>query len=118
MIIVAEDEPLIRMMISELLAEAGFEIVEAEHAEEAMTILTLRAAEIKVLFTDIHMPGSMDGLELAHHTHGLWPWISLIVTSGKARPQSHEMPAGSRFISKPYNPDHVVGHVRELLDTA
>ena len=117
-IIVAEDEPLIRMMISEILSDEGFEILEARHAEEALAILRDRANDVAMLFTDIQMPGEMDGLELVRRARGQWPWIALLVTSGKARPMARDMPDGSRFISKPYDPDHVVRQVRELVAAA
>ena len=117
-VIVAEDEPLIRMMISEVLEEAGFEVVEAKHAAEALAILRVRAPEIRILFTDIHMPGAMNGLELSHHARDHWPWISLLVTSGKAHPTARELPAGGRFIPKPYAPQRVVDQIRELMDAA
>lgn len=113
-VIVAEDEALIRMMAVDALTEAGFAVVEAEHAAGALAILAAQPNGVHALFTDIHMPGAMDGLELAHHVHDHWPWITLIVASGKARPLATEMPDGSRFLSKPYNLAHVVKHVREL----
>jgi two-component system, response regulator PdtaR len=114
-VVVAEDEALIRMMAVDVLTDEGFEVIEARHAEEALTILKSQAADIQLLFTDIHMPGPMDGLELAHHARSHWPWIALLLASGKARPTLAEMPAGSRFLSKPYDADHVVTHVRELM---
>jgi two-component system, response regulator PdtaR len=114
-VVVAEDETLIRMMAVDALTEAGFVVVEAGHSADALAILTARPNGIHALFTDIHMPGSMNGLALAHHVHDHWPWIALIVTSGQAQPLAAEMPEGSRFLSKPYDPVHVVKHVRELV---
>jgi two-component system, response regulator PdtaR len=114
MIVIAEDEPLIRMMTAEVLTDAGFEIMEAEHAEAALAILNLQASEVDVLFTDIHMPGSMDGLALAHHIRRHWPWIRLLLTSGRAAPTPADIPPGSRFLPKPYQPAHVLAHVQEL----
>ncbi len=111
-IIVAEDEMTIRMIVAEALTEAGFHVIEVEHADAALIVLRSNASEINVIFTDVHMPGSMDGLELAHHASLHWPWIALLVASGKAQPQPAEMPAGSRFLPKPYHPEHVVTHIR------
>jgi CheY-like chemotaxis protein len=111
-VVIAEDEVLIRGMAVDMLTDEGFEVIEAGHAEEALAILELQAADIHILFTDIHMPGPMDGLELAYHARSHWPWIALLLASGKARPA--EMPAGSRFLSKPYDLYHVVRCVREL----
>jgi CheY-like chemotaxis protein len=116
LVIVAEDDALIRMMAVDALANAGFVVIEAAHADDALTILTTRADQVHALFTDIHMPGTITGLELAHHVCGQWPWIALLVASGKARPTPAEMPPGSRFLSKPYDPDHMVQHVRQLLN--
>lgn len=113
-VVVAEDEALIRMMAVDALTKAGFDVVEAGHAEDALAVLAARSNGIHILFTDIHMPGSMNGLELGHHVRDHWPWIALIVTSGKARPLAAELPEGSRFLSKPYDPVHVVRHAREL----
>ena len=107
---------MIRMMAVDALTDAGFTVVEAGRADDALNILTSQDYKIRALFTDIHMPGTMTGLELAHHVRDKWPWIALLVASGKARSDSEAMPAGSRFLPKPYSPDHVVQHVRELVD--
>jgi DNA-binding NarL/FixJ family response regulator len=112
-VIVVEDEFLIRLAVVEVLAEEGFVAIEAGHAEEALATLNLRAADIHVLFTDIHMPGAMDGLALAHHARQSWPWIALLITS--ATTPKTALPAGSRFLPKPYALRHAVIHVRELL---
>jgi CheY-like chemotaxis protein len=113
-ILVAEDDMLIRMMAVDALADAGFAVIEASHAEGALDVLSAQANEIGALFTDINMPGTMNGLELAHHVRGCWPWIGLLVASGNAAPTGADLPAGSRFLRKPYNPLHVVMHIREL----
>jgi CheY-like chemotaxis protein len=113
-VLVAEDDMLIRMMAVDALADAGFVVIEAVHAESALDVLSAQAEGIGALFTDIHMPGQMNGLELAHHVRGHWPWIGLLVASGNAAPTSADMPAGSRFLRKPYNPLHVVMLVYEL----
>ena len=84
------------------------------HAAEALAILRKQASGVHVLFTDIHMPGLMNGLALAHHAHIHWPWIGLILASGRARPLPADLPVGSRFLAKPYDFHHLVGHVREL----
>lgn len=117
-VVVAEDEALIRMMAVDALTEAGFTVVEAGHAADALAILATEPNSVHALFTDIHMPGAMDGLKLAHHVHDHWPWIALIVASGKARPSAIELPDGSRFLPKPYDLAHVVKHVREMVARA
>jgi CheY-like chemotaxis protein len=114
-VVVAEDEVLIRMLAAEVLIEAGFDVIETEHAAEALAALRQLSGEAHLLFTDIYMPGPMNGLELAHLVLSLWPQIALLITSGvDRRPAAADLPTGSRFIPKPYHPDHVVAHARAL----
>ena len=116
-VVVVEDDELVRLLLCEVLMDAGFDVIEAAQADEATAILRKRAREIHALFTDIHMPGSMDGLALAHLSRREWPWIALLIASGKARPQPKEMPQASRFLPKPYKPSHVVDHLLEMIVT-
>lgn len=102
-------------MVADALIESGFQVIEVAYAEEALTVLDERAASINLLFTDVHMPGSMDGLALASHTSVHWPWISLLVTSGRAVPEPSELPAGGRFLAKPYVTTEVIRHALEML---
>ena len=81
-VVVAEDDPLILMAIADHLTEEGFQVLEARHADEALAILALDPAVIHVLFTDVWMPGDMDGIALSHHVKAHWPWIGRLVTSG------------------------------------
>jgi CheY-like chemotaxis protein len=118
LILVAEDEELIRSVIVAALEDAGFEVIEAGHAEAALGVLQIHAARIHVLFTDIQMPGTMDGLALAHHTAKNWPKIALLLTSGRPRPHQQSLPKKSRFVAKPYRHDHVIRHIRELAAAA
>ena len=113
-VLLAEDEPLIRMIAVDLLAEDGFDVIEAGHAVEALAVLQQRATSIHVLFTDLHMPGLMDGLALAHHAYQHWPWIGLLMVSSRARPHHTLMPLGGRFMDKPYGIRHMLDHVRDL----
>jgi CheY-like chemotaxis protein len=113
-VIVVEDEALIRMVLAEALLDVGFDVVEATHAREAISILEAEAARVHALFTDVHMPGDLDGVGLAHHARAHWPWLSLLVTSGRAYPEADAMPEGTRFISKPYELSHVARHIREM----
>jgi CheY-like chemotaxis protein len=113
-ILVVEDEVLIRMGAVQMLEEAGFEVVEASNADDAMSILELRS-DIRAIFTDINMPGTLDGLRLARAVRGRWPPIHLILTSGLVSPREEDFPANGRFIRKPYDSAHVVATVRELL---
>ncbi len=114
LIVVAEDEMLIRLVIVEALCDAGFVVIEAAHAAEAISHLERQGQDVRVLFTDVQMPGDMDGVALAHHARSHWPHIGVIMTSGQVAPPPHEMPHGSRFVSKPYETARVLAHVREL----
>jgi len=113
-VVVAEDETLVRIWAIDMLIDAGFEVIEARHAEEAMTVLRSRYRAIHLLFTDINMPGLMSGLELAHHVRGAWPHIALLITSGDDAPLLGKLPAGSIFLAKPYDLGQVVAHAHAL----
>jgi CheY-like chemotaxis protein len=113
-VLVVEDEPLVRIGALENLAEAGFEVIEARNADEAIAILE-RRPDIHVVFTDIQMPGSMDGLRLAHFVRHRWPPIKIIATSGHAQITEDDLPQGGRFLRKPYTPDEVARTIRELV---
>ncbi|MGC1780207.1 MAG: response regulator [Xanthobacteraceae bacterium] len=102
-VLIVEDEPLVRFCTVQTVQDAGFEAIEAANADEAIAILESRR-DIRVVFTDIHMPGSMDGLKLAHAVRNRWPPIKIIVTSGRDRIGPHELPDGGRFFAKPYDP--------------
>ena len=96
-----------------LIAEAGFEVVEAANADQAIEILEARR-DITVVFTDIQMPGSMDGLKLALAVRGRWPPIKIVATSGHVGVRETDLPEGGRFLPKPYNSIQVTGMLREL----
>ena len=100
-VLVVDDEPLIRINAVDMLADAGWIALEAGDAAEALEMLDAHP-EITVLFTDISMPGEMDGLELARRVHQLRPDVHLIITSGKMRLRREELPAGGEFLGKPY----------------
>lgn len=101
-VLVVEDEGFVRMMAVDMLEEAGFTVVEAGSADEAWTILQSRD-DIGVLFTDIDMPGSMDGFVLAGLVAEHWPHIRLVITSGRCRPSAEDVPDHGRFVPKPYH---------------
>jgi CheY-like chemotaxis protein len=91
----------------------AFEAVEASNADEAIAILEANL-NIHVVFTDVQMPGSMDGLKLAKFVKNRWPPIKIIATSGRLRISSDDLPEGGRFLPKPYTPDEVISTLREL----
>jgi len=113
-VLVVEDEVLIRMGVVAAFEDAGFVVLEANDAAQAVALLRAsRVRRIDFLFTDVNMPGAMNGLLLSLHTREHWPWISLIVTSGRLQKSLGEMPANTRFFQKPYEVDGVVDHIRE-----
>jgi two-component system, response regulator PdtaR len=103
LVLVVEDEALIRMSSADVIRDLGFEVIEAVDAEHAVSLLE-SIPGITVVFTDVQMPGSMDGLLLAAVVRDRWPPIALLITSGKIRLASSDMPTGARFIFKPYSP--------------
>jgi CheY-like chemotaxis protein len=112
-VLIVEDEFLLRSHAVEMIAGAGFEVVEAANADEAIEILETRQ-DITVVFTDIQMPGSMDGLKLARAVRGRWPPIKIVATSGRFDAATIDLPEGGRFLSKPYSPGEITGVLREL----
>jgi len=112
-ILVVEDEPLQRMMAVDLVETAGFDVVEARSADEAVRILENRL-DIRVVFTDIDMPGGVDGMKLATMIRDRWPPIELIIISGKHRPTQEDLPVRGVFFSKPYKRDEVTRALRQF----
>jgi len=112
-VLIVEDEFLLRSNAVDMIAGAGFEVVEAANADEAIEILEARR-DITVVFTDIQMPGSMDGLKLARAVRGRWPPIKIIATSGQFDVGTADLPEGGRFLPKPYNSTQITGVLREL----
>lgn len=112
-VLVVEDEPLLRMGIVDYLEEQGFTVLEAGNADEAIAILS-NDTTIQILFTDIDMPGEMDGMRLSSAVRDRWPPIKIVITSGHKSPPSSELPAGAQFFAKPYNPDSVAATLRAI----
>ncbi|MBG1233911.1 response regulator [Aestuariivirga litoralis] len=113
-VLVVEDEALILWDIAEELRSAGFVVYEASHADAAIALLE-RHANIMAVFTDVNMPGSMDGMKLSHFVKDRWPPVKLVVTSGINRFKDLELPLGSVFLPKPYSPHKVISTLRALL---
>src|ERR1700682_3269081 len=112
-VLIVEDEFLLRMDAVDMIAAAGFEVVEAANADDAIDILESRR-DITVVFTDIQMPGSMDGLKLARAVRGRWPPIKIVATSGLVDVGEKDLPEGGRFLPKPYSPEAIGELLREL----
>jgi CheY-like chemotaxis protein len=110
-VLVVEDEPLLRLMALDLVEEAGLAAIEATNADEAIRILEARD-DIRIIFTDIDMPGSMDGLRLAAAVRDRWPPVRIIVTSGQARVFATDLPQGAIFMAKPHDTHAFVRQLR------
>src|SRR6201991_1458808 len=113
-VLVVEDEMMLRLRAVDIVEDAGFHPVEAINADEAISILESRS-DISLLFTDIQMPGSMDGLKLAHAVHDRWPGIKIILVSGLMKPSDAERPADSRFFGKPLGVDEMTAHLQVMI---
>jgi two-component system, response regulator PdtaR len=107
-----EDEFLIRMYAADMINEAGYEVVEATDADAALVILESRR-DIRVIFTDVEMPGSMDGLKLARAVRDRWPPVHIIATSAY-HAREDDLPAGSVFLPKPYTERKIVGTLHAI----
>jgi two-component sensor histidine kinase len=113
-VLVVEDEMILRMRAVDIVEDAGFRSVEAVNADEAISILESRS-DISLLFTDIQMPGSMDGLKLAHAVHERWPSIKIILVSGQVKPSDAERPANSRFFGKPLGVQEMITELQTMV---
>lgn len=113
-VLIVEDEPIVLMLAADTVEQAGFEALQAENADVAIRILESRS-DVRIVFTDVDMPGSMNGLKLAATVRGRWPPIEIILTSGHRVVASRDMPERTLFIPKPYEPDRVVATLRQLV---
>ena len=113
-VLLVEDEASIRLVGSDALINAGYDVVEAASADEAIRILEA-ADKLDVLFTDIRMPGSMDGLQLATLVHERWPATKILITSGDTWPSKGSIPVDGRFLAKPYPVAALEREVDDLL---
>jgi two-component sensor histidine kinase/CheY-like chemotaxis protein len=113
-VLVVEDEMVLRMRAADIVEDAGFTPIEAVNADEAIAILESRS-DIAVLFTDIQMPGSMDGLKLAHAVHARWPDIKIVLVSGQVKPTDAERPADSRFFGKPLGVEQMIAELQSMV---
>jgi CheY-like chemotaxis protein len=113
-VLVVEDEMLLRMRAVDMVEDAGFTSVEAVDADQAVAILESRS-DIALLFTDIQMPGSMDGLKLAHAVRKRWPPIKIILVSGQLKLADIDLPADSRFFGKPLEAKVIIAQMRSMI---
>ena len=116
-VLVVEDEMLLRMRAVDMVEDAGYTSVEAVDADEAVAILESRS-DVALIFTDIQMPGSMDGLKLAHTVHERWPPIKIILVSGQLKPANIDIPADSRFYGKPLEAKEMIAEMQRMIGHA
>src|SRR5258708_10405333 len=113
-ILVVEDEMLLRMRAVDMVEDAGFTAVEAINADDALAVLESRS-DIELLFTDIQMPGSMDGLKLAYAVHARWPSIKIILVSGQLNLTDDDKPPDSRFFGKPLDVKQMIAEMQDMI---
>src|SRR3712207_3840488 len=115
-LLLVEDEPLVRTLQVDILRDAGFWVVEAQDADEAFEVLK-RRSDVKAVLTDVDMPGSIDGFEFARLVAQGWPDVGILVISGKAAPGPHDLPGSASFIAKPVRPAPLVEELRRVMDS-
>lgn len=117
LVLVVEDEPLIRMQAADMVRDLGFPVIEAPDADRAISLLET-VPEIAIVFSDIQMPGSLDGLRLFAVIRERWPPVGLLLTSGQIQPSDADLPRGTRFIPKPYLAHHLRTHLSAIMRQA
>jgi CheY-like chemotaxis protein len=114
-VLVVEDEPLVRFDAIQSLEDAGFEVVDAYDADHALIVLESRP-DVRAVFTDVHMPGKLNGVELARLVHQRRPDIRVLVTSGVMHVSGDDLPEGGHFVPKPYDASQVANLIRNMVD--
>lgn len=117
LILVVDDEALLRLLATDVLEDDGYRVLEAGDADTALKLLT-EHGDVGVVFTDVNMPGALDGLDLAHEVHRRWPKVKLIVTSGRVHPKLDDIPDAGRFVPKPYSPEDLLQEVKTAVGPA
>jgi DNA-binding NtrC family response regulator len=112
LVLIVDDEPLLRLMNADMLTDAGFDVIEASNADEALALLD-QNRDVRVVFTDVEMPGQLDGFALADRIGRTYPLIGVVVTSGRRFPSATFNATSQQFLPKPYSLDKVV----RLIDT-
>lgn len=113
-VLIVEEEPLQRLMAVDLVEEAGFEALAVASADDAVHVLGVRP-DIRVVFTDVDMPGGMDGMKLAAMIRYRWPPIELIIASGRRAPRLDEIPARGLCFAKPYKRSEIMVAVQRMV---
>jgi CheY-like chemotaxis protein len=113
-VLVVDDETLVRMCAADMAEELGYQVIEAGTADAAIEILESRS-DIRLVFSDVQMPGTMDGLQLVNDIRDRWPPVGLVLTSGNALARDAHLPDGAFFIPKPYNTQHIANAFEKAL---
>ena len=113
--LVVDDDFVIRIGARDMLEDAGFRVFEAEDGDSAYALMEARHRDVVLLFTDVQMPGTLDGFALARAVARSWPDVAIVIASGRERPSPGSMPHKARFIGKPFSAQVVHGHLREIL---
>jgi CheY-like chemotaxis protein len=113
--LVVDDDPIIRMDVVDILVEAGFRTLEAGDVDEALVLLEQYAGDIRLLFSDVEMPGEHNGFHLAKVCDQKWPHISIMVASGRLKPEAGDLPDAAVFIGKPFSSELVYDRLQVLL---
>jgi len=113
-VVVAEDDFLLRMLATDILTDQGYAVLEAESAEVALMMLE-STSNVRLLFTDVQMPGALDGMELARRVCERWPLVPVLVTSGQRRIRPGDLPDSARFLAKPYRQEDLVAVIDNLI---
>ena len=113
--LVVDDDPIVLMDASGILQDAGFRFYQASSGDEAKTLLESVADRVTLLFSDVEMPGDMDGYDVAQHVARHWPWIEIVIASGRLTPHAGDLPEKASFIGKPFSTDLVHDHLRRIL---
>lgn len=113
--LVVDDDAFIRIDASSILEDAGFRCLEAANGDEAWAILDDEAGDVSLLFTDVEMPGGMDGFELARRTSARYPDIEIVIASGRVTPKPGDIPPRASFIGKPFSAQVVLDHLKAML---
>ncbi len=113
-VLVVDDEVFVRMLVADVLDEAGFEVIEASNAQAALVQLE-QTEGVRVLFTDINMPPGMNGLDLAREVHQRWPQVGLVVASGYESPSREQIADHGIFVPKPFRPEDIIKAVQVVV---
>jgi CheY-like chemotaxis protein len=112
-ILLVEDDPMLRLGASAVLTDAGYEVLEAADGDEALAVLETEH-DIRLMISDIQMPGSLDGVKLAHAVRRRWPPVEVLLTSGRCIPTQDELPSRVRYLPKPFAAPELLAEVDQL----